>query len=142
MIIAKQFIQTPYIKYSMRVTSVAVRKLTIMEWTILKIANDYSTNPKYKSYKLFQFFEDILGMDRSELLIRPCINSLLRMKLIEIAGYTSTALASDTVVSKIHLTKAGLDALRHNYIPGESKETEESIYQIEACMILTEPQQR
>ena len=128
MIIAKQFIQTPYIKYSMRVTSVAVRKLTIMEWTILKIANDYSTNPKYKSYKLFQFFEDILGMDRSELLIRPCINSLLRMKLIEIAGYTSTALASDTVVSKIHLTKAGLDALRHNYIPGESKETEESIY--------------
>lgn len=99
-----------------------------MEWTILRIANDYSVNPKYKAHKLSRFFEDILGMDRSELLIRPCINSLLRLKLIEIDGYTSMALASDTVVSKIHLTDAGLDALRHNYIPGESKDTEECIY--------------
>ena len=128
MVIAKQFIQTPYIKYSVRLTSVAVRKLTVMEWTILRIANDYSVNPKYKTHKLSRFFEDILGMDRSELLIRPCINSLLRLKLIEIDGYTSMALASDTVVSKIHLTDAGLDALRHNYIPGESKDTEECIY--------------
>lgn len=128
MVIAKQFIQTPYIKYSVRLTSVAVRKLTVMEWTILRIANDYSTNPKYKTQKLSRFFEDILGMDRSELLIRPTINSLLRLKLIEIDGYTSLALAADTVVSKIHLTDAGLDALRHNYIPGDSKETEECIY--------------
>ena len=128
MVIAKQFIQTPYIKYSVRLTSVAVRKLTVMEWTILRIANDYSANPKYKTQKLSRFFEDILGMDRSELLIRPTINSLLRLKLIEIDGYTSLALAADTVVSKIHLTDAGLDALRHNYIPGESKETEECIY--------------
>lgn len=128
MVIAKQFIQTPYIKYSVRLTSVAVRKLTVMEWTILRIANDYSTNPKYKTQKLSRFFEDILGMDRSELLIRPTINSLLRLKLIEIDGYTSLALAADTVVSKIHLTDTGLDALRHNYIPGDSKETEECIY--------------
>ena len=47
MVIAKQFIQTPYIKYSVRLTSVAVRKLTVMEWTILRIAKDYSVNPKY-----------------------------------------------------------------------------------------------
>lgn len=128
MVIAKQFIQTPYIKYSVHLTSVAVRKLTVMEWTILRIANDYSTNPKYKSQKLSRFFEEILGMDRSELLIRPTINSLLRLKLIEIDGYTSLALAADTAVSKIHLTDAGLDALRHNYIPGDSKDTEECIY--------------
>ena len=128
MVIAKQFIQTPYIKYSVRLTSVAVRKLTVMEWTILRIANDYSANPKYKTQKLSRFFEEILGMDRSELLIRPTINSLLRLKLIEIDGYTSLALAADTVVSKIHLTDAGLDALRHNYIPGASKDTEECIY--------------
>ena len=128
MVIARQFIQTPYMKYSVQLDSVAVRKLTIMEWTILRIANDYSINPKYKSYRLSQFFEDILGMDRSELLIRPCINSLLRLKLIEIEGYTSFALAADTVVGKIHLTKEGLDALQHNYIPGESKKTEECIF--------------
>lgn len=128
MVIAKQFIQTPYKKYSVRLSSVAVRKLTIMEWTILRIANDYSINPKYKSHRLSHFFEDILGMDRSELLIRPCINALLRLKLIEIDGYTSLALASDTVVGKIHLTKEGLNALQHNYIPGESKETEECVY--------------
>lgn len=128
MVIARQFIQTPYKKYSVRLGSVAVRKLTIMEWTILRIANDYSINPKYKNYKLSRFFEDILGMDRSELLIRPCINALLRLKLIEIDSYTSLALAADTVVGKIRLTKEGLNALQHNYIPGEAKETEECIY--------------
>lgn len=128
MIIAKQLVQTPYMKYSAHITGVAVRKLTIMEWTLLRIVNDYSVNPKYKSFKLSQFFEEILGMNRSELLIRPCINSLLRLKLIEIDGYTSFSMAADTVVGKIHLTESGLNALQRNYIPGESRETEECIY--------------
>ena len=128
MVIEKTLIQTPYKKYSVLVNSVTVRKLTIIEWTLLRVVNGYSAHPRYREKNLAFFFEKILGMDRSELLIRPCVNSLQRLKLIEIEDYSSLALASETAIGKIHLTKEGIDALQHNYIPGDNKETEEVIY--------------
>ncbi len=88
MIVAEKKIRVPLKEYEILIKSNVMRKLTIMEWTLLHVVKDYSAFPQYQDKPLSFFFEELLGMTRSELLIRPCLNDMIGAGLITVDIYS------------------------------------------------------
>ena len=126
--IAERYIRTPYKKYSVTVKSNVMRKLTIMEWTLLHIVSDFSNRPKFANYRLEYFFETVLGINKSELLIRPCLESLIQNKIIVVDDYTQFTVVAKIFIKNIHLTKYGVETVKRGYVPGADKESSEVLY--------------
>ena len=126
--LAEKYISTPYKKYSVAVTCNILRRLTIMEWTILHIVGEFSNYPKYQNKTLAFFMEDVLSINNSEALVRPCIESLVKNKYVDISNYSVFLETSDLPLTSIHLTQLGLDILKRGYIPGSTKVVSETVY--------------
>ena len=126
--LAEKYISTPYKKYSVAVTCNILRRLTIMEWTILHIVGEFSNYPKYQNKTLAFFMEDVLSINKSEALVRPCIESLVKNKYVDISNYSVFLETSDLPLTSIHLTQLGLDILKRGYIPGSTKVVSETVY--------------
>lgn len=120
-------VSVPARKYNILVRNATVRRMTIMEWTLLRIINDYAGNPQYSKKTLSDFLEGIMGMSDCEQLLHPCVASLLRMKLITIDNHSRSSLSGRIRLSALHLTDDGVLALKRSYIPGEYSESEETI---------------
>ena len=126
--LAEKYISTPYKKYNVAVTCNILRRLTIMEWTILHIIGEFANHPKYQGKTLSFFMEKVLGMSKSEPLVRPCIESMVKSKYIDISNYSVFLETSDLPLNSIHLTQLGADILKRGYIPGSTKVVSEIVY--------------
>lgn len=126
--LAEKYISTPYKKYSVAVTCNILRRLTIMEWTILHVLGEFSNHPKYQGKTLAFFMEKVLGMNKSEPLVRPCIETMVKNKYIDISNYSVFLETSDLPLTSIHLTQLGADILKRGYIPGSTKVVSETVY--------------
>lgn len=126
--LAEKYISTPYKKYNIVVTCNILRRLTIMEWTILHIVGEFSNHPKYQNKTLAFFMEDVLSINKSEALVRPCIEALVKNKYVDISNYSVFLETSDLPLTSIHLTQLGLDILKRGYIPGSTKVVSETVY--------------
>jgi len=60
MYLGECFVKIPYYEYTLALRHASIRKLTVMEWSLLRIVDDYSARKDYKEYTLAHFYEEIL----------------------------------------------------------------------------------
>lgn len=126
--LAERYISTPYKRYSVIVTCNVLRRLTVIEWTILHVVGEFGRHPKYQKQNLSFFLENILGISTSEPLVRPCIESLLKNKYLEMPNFNLFTEYSKIPLSSISLTSVGVEILKRGYVPGTTKAFSETIY--------------
>jgi len=128
MYLGECFVKIPYYEYTLALRHASIRKLTVMEWSLLRIVDDYSARKDYKEYTLAHFYEEILGMDNCEMLLKPCIDQLMNFEMIEIEGYVETSIVTKIKVNEVKITEKGLKSLSDGYLLGEMQETEEKAF--------------
>lgn len=128
MYIGERFIKIPYQQYTLSLQYASIRKLTVMEWSVLRIVKDYSTKWKLGNSTLAYFFEEILGMDNCEMLLKPCINSLKDLEMVQIEGINDTSVIARVKLNEVKITEKGLKALKDGYLLGPLQETEEIVF--------------
>ena len=128
MIVAEKKIRVPFKEYEILIKSNVMRKLTIMEWTLLHVVKDYSAFPQYQDKALSFFFEELLGMTRSELLIRPCLNDMIGAGLITVDNYSPYDMVGRFLVKSVKFTELGAAAAQRGYVPGDVRETGEKLF--------------
>ena len=128
MIVAEKKIRVPFKEYEILIKSNVMRKLTIMEWTLLHVVKDYSAFPQYQDKTLSFFFEELLGMTRSELLIRPCLNDMIGAGLITVDNYSPYDMVGRILVKSVKFTELGAAAAQRGYVPGDVRETGEKLF--------------
>lgn len=120
-------VSVPARKYNVIIKNASIRRLTIMEWIILRTINQFSVNRQYWDISMSEFLEGPLGMVNCEQLLKPCVESLRRMQLITIDHYVQSGLVGRKKLNEFHLTDKGMDAVKRSYIPGEYAENEAAI---------------
>lgn len=120
MIISECQINIPGKKYKTKVSCVSTRRLTTIEWLILRCTKKFSS-PLEKNYSLRQVFEQVFKFQNSELLIKPCLENLESIKVIKIKSgdkYDYNTLRFSDII----LTELGQAMLNDGLLPGEERE--------------------
>lgn len=128
MYIGERFIKIPYQEYALSLQHASIRKLTIMEWSLLRIIKDYSTQPDLNNNTLAHFYEKILGMDNCEMLLKPCIHGLVNLSMVQIEDFTDNTVVTKIRLNEVKITEKGLEALQQGHLLGQSHETDEIAY--------------
>lgn len=128
MIISERFVKVPYQEYKVTLQHAAIRKLTVIEWSLLRIVSQFGGQNSYKDYSLNRFYEEILGMDNCEMLLKPCVNELLSLEMITIEGYSDTTIVARIKLGKIVITERGTQSLKDGYLLGIVQEADETAY--------------
>ena len=77
MILSENYIKVPGKQYKVKVQCVSTRRLTTMEWLIVNCAAKFHDSPQTGKMTLKTVFEEIFQLTSSEILIKPCIESLI-----------------------------------------------------------------
>ena len=128
MFINERFIKVPYQEYKVSLKYAAIRKLTVIEWSLLRIVSQFGVQPKYKDFTLDRFYEEILGMDNCEMLLKPCVRQLIDLEIIEIEDFTDTSMVVRIKLGDIEITEKGSKALSDGYLLGPLQDAEETAY--------------
>lgn len=127
MIISEDYIKVPGKMYKVRVQCVSTRRLTTMEWLIVNCAAKFKVNSRTANKTLKYVFEEVFQLTSSEILIKPCIESLLKEQAIQLdAGPMFDY--SNLIFSQIRLTTRGQQMAADGLFPGDSKELPLDIY--------------
>lgn len=124
MIIAQKKIRVPGKLYRTKISCVSTRRPTTVEWLVLSTIGKFSkSNMRYE--KLKYVFEEIFQFQNSELLLRPCLQTLTETRLIKNPQKISY---SDLKFADVALTEQGQYMLINKLLPGEHKELALDIY--------------
>lgn len=123
MILTESFVKVPGKMYKIKVQCVSTRRLTAMEWLIVNCALRF----QYSDYTVKYVFEEIFQLTSSEILIKPCIRSLISEKAI-VLDAESNFDYSTLGFSQIHLTEKGERMAQDGLFPGETRELPIDIY--------------
>ena len=120
MILSEDYIKVPGKQYKVKVQCVSTRRLTTMEWLIVNCAAKFHDSVQTGNQTVKYVFEDVFQLTNSEILIKPCIESLLSEQAIQLdAGpnfdYSSLRL------SQIRLTEKGKRMAEDGLFPGATK---------------------
>ena len=126
--IINDVISLPYKTYQLRLQSSVLRKLTVVEWMVMNIADRFSANRTYQKRTLGNIIENTLHINNCEQLIKPCVDEMVKYELLDIEGYSKTTVASRLRIEELCLTIEGKNVVQRNYIPRESHESEETVY--------------
>lgn len=128
MFVNERFIKVPYQEYKVSLKHAAIRKLTVIEWSLLRITDQFGSKPEYKDFTLDRFYEEVLGMDNCEMLLKPCVHQLIDLEMIEIEGFTETSMVTRIKLGEIKITDKGSKSLRDGYLLGQMQNADETAY--------------
>lgn len=106
-------------RYSLNIMCRSTRRLTTMEWMILKLVKDFSNNSK--GYKIKFAFEEVMNIQNSDMLLKPSFEELLKLGVI-IIDKQNFSFYSELLISDIKITESGLEMLKKGLRPGESRQ--------------------
>jgi len=95
MIIGDIMLSYPCVKYDVTVTHFTSRKSTAIEWVILEVINKFSENRVYGSIPIDTIFKAILQINDSDLLIKPCLISLMDLNAVSVVGLNDNVSLKD-----------------------------------------------
>ena len=127
MILTEEKVSVPGNKYTVKVTSVATRRLTTIEWLLLTCINEFNVDDKMKDKSLQYAFEHVFNMRNSEFIFKPCIKNLEKIDIIRINASNDFSFG-DLLFSQMTITSRGLEMLNEGLLPGESAEQSLTIY--------------
>ena len=127
MILSDIQLKIPGKVYKVRVRCVSTRRLTTIEWLILSCTKRFEQLPSMSGKTLKYAFEEVFQFQNSELLIKPCLQSLINLKVIRIKK-GDTFDYNTLCFSDIDLTDLGIIMLKDGLLPGESREIPLDIY--------------
>jgi hypothetical protein len=117
MIIAEIQVKVPSKKYTIAVDCIKTRRLTAIEWLLLTCVSNFHSTERMSGKTIKSAFEQVLGIQDSKLLIKPCIESLRKLQVIELSG---DKLDYDRIkFNSITLTPQGKKMLETGLLPGE-----------------------
>lgn len=128
MFVNERFIKVPYQEYKVSLKHATIRKLTVIEWALLRIVDQFGARTVYKDFTLDRFFEEILGMDNCEMLLKPCVHQLIDLEMIEIEGFTDTSMVTRIKLGEIKITEKGSKSLNDGYLLGQLQNADETAY--------------
>lgn len=106
-------------RYILNIICRSTRRLTTMEWMILKLVKDFSNNSK--GYKIKYAFEEVMNIQNSDMLLKPSFEELLKLGVISI-NKQDFVLYSELLISDIKMTESGLEMLEKGLRPGEMRQ--------------------
>lgn len=106
-------------RYTLNIMCRSTRRLTTMEWMILKLVKVFSSSSK--GYKIKYAFEEVMNIQNSDMLLKPSFEELLRLGVISISKQDFT-LYSELLISDIKITESGLEMLEKGLRPGEMRQ--------------------
>ena len=124
MIVAENQVVVPGKKYRVKVSCVSTRRLTTIEWILLRCTCEFSGD---KTTKIKDVFEQVFQFQNSELLIKPCLKNLEDLNVIKITS-TNSYDYSSLCFSSIKLTELGQLMLDEGLLPGEPRDIPMDIY--------------
>ena len=127
MILVENQIRVPGKMYKVRVKCVSTRRLTTIEWIILKCAQKFRTSNNMAGKTLKYAFEGVFQLQNSGLLIKPCLVNLQNIKVIELENGIKFDYDS-LKFSDIKITDTGIQMLEEGLLPGEQTELPIDIY--------------
>ena len=127
MIISEDYIKVPGKIYKVKVQCVSTRRLTTMEWLIVNCAAKFTGNSQTATKTLKFVFEEVFQLTSSEILIKPCIESLMKEQAIQL-DVGPVFDYSSLMFSQIRLTDKGRRMAEDGLFPGEKKELPLVIY--------------
>lgn len=127
MILSEEYIKIPGKQYKVKVQCVSTRRLTTMEWLIVNCAEKFHNSARTSQKSLKYVFEEIFQLTSSEILIKPCIESLMHDQVIVLDAGPNFDYSS-LLFSQIRLTKKGRRMVQDGLFPGAMKELPLDIY--------------
>ncbi len=127
MIISENYIKVPGKMYKVNVKCVSTRRLTTIEWLIVNCAAKFKGDSKTATKTLKYVFEEVFQLTSSEILIKPCIESLMKEQVIQL-DMEHDFDYSKIMFSQIRLTPKGQRMVEDGLFPGEQKELPLDIY--------------
>ena len=124
MVIAEGTVKVPGKKYKVKIQCMATRRLTAMEWLIVHSAASFKDDP---NIMVKYFFEEVLQMTSSEILIKPCLTNLIEDKVITIEPDNKFDYIK-LHFSDIKLSPKGIRMVEDGLFPGEITEIPVDIY--------------
>lgn len=127
MILSENYIKVSGKQYKVKVQCVSTRRLTTMEWLIVNCAAKFHDSPQTGKMTLKTVFEEIFQLTSSEILIKPCIESLISEQAI-ILDVGSNFDYNTLSFSQIRLTEKGKRMAKDGLFPGATRELPLDIY--------------
>lgn len=127
MIVSEDYIKVPGKMYKVKVQCVSTRRLTTMEWLIVNCAAKFKGNSQTATKTLKYVFEEVFQLTSSEILIKPCIESLMKEQAIQL-DVGPVFDYSNLMFSQIRLTEKGRRMAEDGLFPGDPKELPLDIY--------------
>ena len=127
MILSEEYVKIPGKQYKVKVQCVSTRRLTTMEWLIVNCAEKFHGSSRTSRQSIKYVFEEVFQLTSSEILIKPCIESLMQEQAIVLDAGPNFDYSS-LLFSQIRLTEKGRRMAQDGLFPGESKELPLNIY--------------
>ena len=127
MILSEDYIKVPGKQYKVKVQCVSTRRLTTIEWLIVNCAAKFHDSDQTGNQTIKYVFEEVFQLTNSEILIKPCIESLLAERAIQL-DVGSNFEYSTLRFSQVRLTEKGKRMAEDGLFPGATKELPLDIY--------------
>ena len=127
MILTEDYVLIPGQQYKVKVQCASIRRLTAMEWLIVNCAARFQNLEQAGDLTLKHVFEEVFQLTSSEILIKPCVESLIDEKAIQLSVDRNFDYSS-LRFSQIILTAKGKRMAEDGLFPGAEKELPLEIY--------------
>lgn len=121
MIVSDIVLKIPGKRYQVLIHGSALRRLTTMEWLILKCASKFQQSAQMKNQKVGATFEKVFKLKNNVLLLRPCIDSLAKLHALELPDNWERRYYVLTFAD-LKLTAEGKQILKDGRILGENRD--------------------
>jgi len=127
MIISEIVIKVPCRRYKIKVSCLATRRLTTIEWILMTCIKKFGKNSELSEEPLTYALEEVLKIQNSEFLIKPCMDSLKKLGVLVIDEKDNTSY-TNLKFSQVYLSTKGIEMLDEGLLPGESREVAVDVY--------------
>lgn len=108
----------PNIEYTVDVSHFTARKSTAIEWLILEAIKRCGELPDYSEWSARDVFETIFMISDPNLLVLPCMISLLELGAIEADALSDDSELSEIPMKSLRLTEIGAEMQQRGLLPG------------------------
>ena len=117
MIIEESQVRVPSRKYTLTVHCIKTRRLTAIEWLILSCISKFHNSSTMSDSKMRDAFESVFGLQDSDLLIKPSLDELKKIGVIQ---WTGAFDYSRVTFGSVQLTALGIQMLDTGLLPGDN----------------------
>ena len=118
MIISEIQVKVPSRKYSLAVNCTRTRRLTAIEWLLLTCIAKFHSSETMSGRTIKSAFEQVFDIQDSNLLIKPCVESLRKLGVLSILGDDFDY--NRAKFNSVELTPLGEEMLQNGLLPGEN----------------------